>query len=71
MRRILVVFLLALSAPAAAQAPRAASREDLARIEAVLKKPRPIVRSVNFVGPDRRRQVKESGERRRAADRNG
>lgn len=43
----------------------------MARIEAVLKKPRPIVRSVNFVGPDRRRQVKESGERRRAADRNG
>ena len=37
------------------------------RIESVLKKPRSLVKSENFVGPDRRRREKEPSEDRRRA----
>lgn len=38
------------------------------RIEAVLARPRPMIKSENFVGPDRRRKEKAAEELRRASD---
>lgn len=40
----------------------------MTRIESVLRKPRPIVQSVGFIGPDRRRQVKDTETKKRASD---
>ena len=40
----------------------------IARIETVLAKPRPLIKSEAFIGPDRRRREKEAPEERRAAD---
>lgn len=40
----------------------------IARIDSVLKKPRSLVQSPDFVGPDRRRREKPPRERRRRAD---
>lgn len=40
----------------------------IARIESALANPRPIIKAQGFVGPDRRRRIKESAERRRSAD---
>lgn len=40
----------------------------ITRIEAVLAKPRPMIKSDAFVGPDRRRREKDAPEHRRAAD---
>jgi DNA-binding response OmpR family regulator len=40
----------------------------ITRIESVLKKPRSLVESGNFVGPDRRRKEKAPRERRRLSD---
>ena len=41
------------------------------RIEMALAHPRPIIKAQGFVGPDRRRRVKDAIERRRAADKAG
>jgi DNA-binding response OmpR family regulator len=41
----------------------------ITRIESVLKKPRSLVESGTFVGPDRRRKEKAPRERRRRSDR--
>jgi DNA-binding response OmpR family regulator len=41
----------------------------IARIESVLNKPRSLVQSEAFVGPDRRRKEKVPSERKRQADR--
>lgn len=43
----------------------------MTRIEAVLRKPRPIVQGGNFVGPDRRRQIKDAAEKKRKGDHEG
>lgn len=40
----------------------------IARIESALANPRPIIKAQGFVGPDRRRKIKDSTERRRSAD---
>lgn len=40
----------------------------ITRIETVLAKPRPMIKSEVFVGPDRRRREKEAPEERRAAE---
>lgn len=41
----------------------------MTRIESVLRKPRPIIHSDDFDGPDRRRQVKAAPDKKRASDR--
>jgi len=40
----------------------------ITRIESALANPRPIIKAQGFVGPDRRRKIKDSVERRRSAD---
>jgi DNA-binding response OmpR family regulator len=40
----------------------------IARLDAVLARPRPLVKSSGFVGPDRRRRVKEARVERRKGD---
>lgn len=37
----------------------------MARIATIIRKPRPLVRSEDFVGPDRRRRIKETAEEKR------
>lgn len=41
----------------------------MTRIESVLRRPRPLIHSGDFDGPDRRRQVKAAPEKKRASDR--
>jgi CheY-like chemotaxis protein len=43
----------------------------IARIDTMLTKPRPLVESEGFVGPDRRRREKMPVEKRRQSDRSG
>lgn len=40
----------------------------ITRIEMALAKPRPLIKSEDFVGPDRRRREKTAAERRRSSD---
>lgn len=40
----------------------------ITRIEMALAKPRPLVKSEDFVGPDRRRHIKTAEEHRRSSD---
>lgn len=40
----------------------------ITRIETALANPRPIIKAQGFVGPDRRRRIKDPVENRRAAD---
>ncbi len=40
----------------------------IARLDAVLARPRPLVKSGGFVGPDRRRRVKDASVERRKSD---
>lgn len=41
----------------------------MARIASVIRKPRPLVRTEGFVGPDRRRRTKDTATKRREMDR--
>jgi len=41
----------------------------MARIATIIRKPRPLVRSEDFVGPDRRRRVKDIADEKRQAAR--
>jgi CheY-like chemotaxis protein len=43
----------------------------IVRIESVLARPRPTIKSEDFVGPDRRRKEKAAEEKRRASDLTG